>query len=294
MKRWILALLLGVCTSGCLASQIIPQQSVLRSMRTINIAPIESPPLILHPNTDDDRTAIAAMMESTASPTAESARTASGLGASLSRSAAPFILAPIARVRTGASVVGVIGGLAMLLEAASAGKEVPGESAVIEMDHPSETWVPSVEYAKTAVAELQQRGIRNVRMIDGYVKLPITDRSTTWHMEEWLGPIRRWYNSDVSSLDYAAIGSDQVDAVLEVGVMNYEYFSEGLLLQVFVRLIDPHTKQVLGRVRNYEHPKAGPIAPLLQNDAEGMKRVIMETGNRLLATCLLELGLTSK
>jgi hypothetical protein len=48
-------------------------------------------------------------------------------------------------------------------------------------------------------------------MIDGYVRLPITDRTTTWHMENWLGPLRRWYNSDVSTVDYAALGSDHAD-----------------------------------------------------------------------------------
>lgn len=295
MNRWSLALLLCVFTSGCVSSQIIPKESVLRSMRTISIVPIESPPLILHPSTEDDRTAIAAMMRSATAPSAASAPSVSGSGASLSQSAAPLTLAPAAGIRAGASALVIIGGMAMLLEAASAGKEVPGEIAVIEMDRPSETWVPSVEFAKKALAALQQTGSRDIRVIDGYVRLPITDRTTTWHMENWLGPVRYWYNSDVSIVDYAALGSDHADAILEIGVINYEYASfESLLLQVFVRLIDPGTKQVLGRVRNYDHPEAGPLAPLLQNDAEGMKRLIVETGNRLLATCLVELGSTSE
>lgn len=295
MKPWILALLLGAFTSGCLASQIIPQESVVRSMRTISVVPIEAMPLILHPATEDDRTAILDMMRSTTPPSATSAPSASGAGASLSQSAAPLILAPSAGIRTGASALAVVGGMAMLLEAASAGREMPGETPEFEMDHPSETWMPSVEFAKIAVAALQKTGSRQVRMIDGYVRLPIADRSTTWHMENWLGPIRRWYNSDVSTVNYTALASDHPDAILEVGLINYEYASfESLLLQVVVKLIDPRTKQVLGRVRNYEHPNAGPLAPLLQDDAEGMKRLILETGDPLLIKCLAEIGLTSK
>jgi hypothetical protein len=182
----------------------------------------------------------------------------------------------------------------MLVEAASAGKEVPGETAVIQMDRPSETWMPTVEYAKTAAVALQQAGSRDVRVIDGYVRLPITDRSITWHMQNWLGPIRRLYSSDMSTVDYAAIRSDHADAILEVGVLNYEYYNQRFMLQVFVRLIDPRTKQVLGRARNSFSSKVGPLTPLLQNDAEGMKRLILETGNRLLAKCLAEIELTSK
>jgi hypothetical protein len=180
----------------------------------------------------------------------------------------------------------------MLAEASSAGKEVPGETAIIERGQPSEIWTPSVEFAKTAVVTLQHAGSREVRMIDGYVKLPITDRAITWHMENWLGPIRRLYSSDMSTVDYAAMGSVHADAILEVGVLNYEYASGRLILQVFVRLIDTRTRRVLGRARNISFSKGGPLAPLLQKDADGMKRLILETGDRLLAKCLTEIGLT--
>ena len=281
--------------SGCIPSQITPKESVLPSIRTISVVPIECRPLLLHPNTEDDKKAIDALMRSATSPEGVTAPTANGLGADISRSAAPLVLFPDKSVRTGASILAVIGGAAMLAEAASAGEEVPGEAAFIVMGQPSETWMPNIEYAKTVVVALRQSGTRDVRMIDGYVKLPITDRSITWHMENWLGPIRRLYISDSSNVDYSAISSDHVDAILEVGVINYEYSAyEMLMLQVFVRLIDPHTKQVLGRARNYSTSKTGPLAPLLQNDAEGMKQLILEIGNRLTAKCLVEIGLITE
>jgi|ERR1700690_3142872 len=295
MKHWILALLLFCFfASGCVSSRIIPKESVLPSLRTISVVPIEGMPLLLHPDTEDDAKAIDALMQSAMRPASARAPSVNGPGASLSKSAAPLTNAPVATIRTGASLLAVVGGTAMLLEAASAGKEVPGETAVIEMGQPSETWMPSMEYAKTAMVALQQAGSREVRMIDGYVKLPILDRSITWHMEHWLGPIRRLYNSDVSTIDYTAISSDHADAILEVGVMNYEYFSERLVLQVFVRLVDPHSGQLLGRARDYSFSKTGPLSALLQNDAKGMKQLILDTGNRLLAKCLAEIGLISQ
>lgn len=264
------------------------------SLRTISVVPIEGMPLLLHPDSKDDTKAIEALMQSATRPTSAGTPIVNGPGTSLLRSAATLVNAPVTTIRTGASVLAVIGGTAMLLEASSAGKEEPGETTVIEMGHPSEKWMPSVEYAKTAMVALQQAGTREVRMIDGYVKLTNIDRSITWHMENWLGAVKRLYNSDVSTVDYAVISSDHADAILEVGVLNYEYWSERLMLQVFVRLIDPHTKQVLGRVRYTSTSKTGPLTPLLKNDAEGMKRLILETGNRLLTKCLAEIGLSSE
>jgi hypothetical protein len=100
--------------------------------------------------------------------------------------------------------------------------------------------------------------------------------------------------SDVSTIDYASLGSAKSDVILEVGVLNYEYGLERVILQVWVKLIDPSTRQVLGRARSFEQSTAQPLAPLLQNDAQGMKRLVLEMGNRLLAKCLADVGLASE
>jgi len=286
LKRWTLALLLCVFTSGCISSRIIPKESVLHSLRAISVVPIEGMPLVFHPDTPDDVRAIKALMQSTERQMSARAPSVNGSGTSLSRSDAP--LAAVSPPRT----LGA-GAIFELPVAALAGREEPNETAVIETGQPSQTWMPNVEFAQTAMDALQRGGKREVKMIDGYVKLPITDRSITSHMENWLGPIRRLYSSDVSTIDYTAIGPDWADAVLEVGTLQYEYSIGRLLLTVFVRLVDPRTKQVLGRVRNYSYPKAGPLTPLLQNDATEMKRLVAETGNRLVTKCLAEMGLTS-
>ncbi len=75
-------------------------------------------------------------------------------GASLSQPAAVFVLNPVAEIRVGATVLVAIGALAALLEAASEGKDVPGETAVIEMGHPSESWVPTVPRQRDKITDL--------------------------------------------------------------------------------------------------------------------------------------------
>jgi hypothetical protein len=292
MKRLVLGIILCTFASGCVSSQIIPDKSVLSSIRTIRVVPIESPPLILHPESEKDKKAIEEVADSPSSLTAASARSPSGPGASLSASAATLINAPVKSIRTGSSLFAIVVGVAMLSEAASAGKEIPGETAVIQMGQPDEIWTPSVEYVRKAVQILREKGPGDAYVAGGYVRLPISDRSITWHMEHWLGPIRRLYNSDLSTIDYTPINVGSSDTILEIGVVNYEYWNERLLLQVFVRLVDPHTKQVLARARKFSNSKDGPLLPLLENDAEGMRRLILEIGDRLLAGCLVEIGLT--
>jgi hypothetical protein len=287
LKRWILPLLFCVFASGCVSSQIIPKESVLLSLRAISVIPIEGTPLVLNPDTPDDVKAIRALMQSTERQISERAPSVNRPGTSLSHSDAP--LAAVSPSRT----LGA-GALLELPVAAFAGREVTGETAVIEMGQPNQIWMPNAEFAQTAMEVLQQGGKREARMIDGYIKPPIADRSITSHMENWLGPIRRFYNSDASTIDYTAIGPDWADAVLEVGTLQYEYSIGRLFLTVFVRLVDPRTKQVLGRAKDYSYPKAGPLTHSLENDGAGMKRLIIETGNRLVTKCLAEMGLTSE
>jgi hypothetical protein len=287
LKRPALAILLCIFTSGCVSSQIIPRESALLSLRVISVVQIEGTPLVLYPDTPDDVRAIKALMQSIEFQISARERSVKISATSLSRSDAP--LGAVSPPRT----LGA-GAIFELPVTALAGREVWDEAAVIEMGQPDQTWMPRVQFAKTAMEILQQGGKREAKMIDGYVKVPIMDRSITSHMENWLGPIRRLYNSDMSTIDYNTIlGPDPPDAVLEVGTLQYEYSIGRLLLTVFVRLVDPHTKQVLGRAKEHSYPKAGPLIPLFENNASGMKNLIVDTGNRLVAQCLAQIGLTS-
>ena len=98
-------------------------------------------------------------------------------------------------------------------------------------------------------------------------------------------------------LDYTQLGAPRADAILEVGVSNYEYgdpiapWGQRLVLQVMVKLSDPATKQVLGRARNGAWPRAKPLAEMLQDQGQPLRRLIETTGEALLTQCLKDLGL---
>lgn len=292
MKNWILAALVGITLAGCVSSQIVPKKGVLRFVHSVSVVPIESPPLFLHPKSEEDRAAIAAMMKWAESPATAVAPEPGGPGASPAQEEAKK-LAELPPEGLSNEVKLFYGGMLMGIEAALSGKEIPGEAGTIIRGRAPVTWVPSVEFAKTAASLLKRKQTLDVSMIDGYVKLPIADRSTTWHLENWMKPIRRWYGSDEPGVDYALNEYGDADLVLEVGVLNYEHNLGRLVLQVWVRLIDPESKQVIGRARNWEQLKV-PLAPLLENGAEGMKRLLSDMGKRLVAKCLVDVGLTSQ
>jgi len=294
MKNWILAALLGVTLSGCVAPQMVPKESALRSVRTVSVVPIESPPLFLHPRTAEDKAAVTALMKSAESPVVGVPPAASDPGASPAQREADWLghVPPIGSKTT--TIAASIGGMLLLLEAAHSGKEIPGGAGTVVRGRAPVTWVPSVEFAKTASSLLQRKQTLDVRIMDGYVRLPIADRSITWHLENWMEPIRNWYGSDEPGVDYASKSPGKVDLVVEVGVLNYEYNFGRLILQVWVRLIDPNRKQVLGRARSVEQLKAQPLALLLENGAEEMKRLLSDMGNRLVAKCLADVRLISR
>ena len=79
-------------------------------------------------------------------------------------------------------------------------------------------------------------------------------------------------NSDFA---YREAVSDEIDAILEVGISNYERFGGDLIVQIHLKLIDPTSGGVIGRVRNSEYSK----------------RRFNEIGNDLVAKSLKDIGL---
>jgi hypothetical protein len=194
---------------------------------------------------------------------------------------------PINNVPTGGMILTSVFGIAMLIEAGSSGIKAPGDQATIEKAI-VELWMPTVEFAKYAKLKLDSSF--EVNLTEFYYKLPVTDRTTTWHMENWLGPFRRWYNEDVSSVDYAMI-ADNSNAVLEVGLGNYEYYAGKLLMQVHLKLVDPKTKMAIGRCRVSSHSDIGDITKLLSQNGFLLKNAIIANGDELTDKCLIELHL---
>jgi hypothetical protein len=261
-------------TTGCVTPAVIPPESTLEQVRTIVVIPIETGPLLLHPSTEEERTAMGAI----------GLIPSSTKGGGFHYVPVPVILCPLC------PLLQVPVALAAFFSGpASSSDPKKSETIVITQDAFS-PWMPTVGLAYVAAEELRRSG-RQVTLISGYGRLPVTDRSVTLSGENWMAPLRRWYNASETQLDFGAQGAPQADALLEVGVSNYEYVFERLILQIMVKLSDPRTKKVFGQTRCYESPNGRPLPEMLAKQGALFRGLIESTGTKLLVQCLRELRL---
>ena len=269
-----LMLLVAVVASGCVAIQRTPTETTVSGLRAIAIVPVEAPPLFLESWTEADRAAVAA-----AGLALPARQDIGGLYSGWYLLFGAFC----------GPLCGMVG------EFYASSRPRAGETATMTRAEPP-PWMLTAGLARTAAQLLQRAGTREAFVVEGYVQLPIEHRSVNVkqgivEMENWMAPIRRWYNSEVPIIDYTQLGAPRADVILEVGVLGYGYQIIRLLLQVVVKLSDPTTKQVLGRARNLSMTKAEPLAQMLQDQGQPLRRLIETTGEALLTQCLKDLGL---
>ena len=154
-----------------------------------------------------------------------------------------------------ARAVGVVSGILILIEASSlrdapAAPETLAKSKTIEgLLRSNEIWIPTNVLADEATRQIAATG-RSVVCVPGVQLIPgVVNRDyTLLNNQNSMRPIRDWYNSDISSFNYASLGADKADAVLEVALLNYSIAIEKrLLVQVMVKLINPSTGKTVGR-----------------------------------------------
>jgi len=138
--------------------------------------------------------------------------------------------------------------------------------------------VPTAGLAQMAAEILQPSGGRTVYLVDGYLRLPRVDRSQypIAVASEGQARIQRWYNEDVTAIDYRSLGRKGLDAILEVAILG-DLKSTAPKGHVLVRLGDPTTKQVLGRAEDW------PFRGSVERKARD-----------LVTECLKDLGLISE
>ena len=264
----ILHYFLIVCVlSGCVSPQSIPNQSILNSVETIEIIPIEPPPLAGVPSIND----------------------VGGLAIMTSLS-----MIPETGFQTGARVATILFAGWMLMQASTAGLESDEDARLMDTLSLAGKWSPTIDLAEEARTQITSGFSRKINPIRFYYGLPVDDRGATWHMENWYGPIRRWYAEDQSSLDYSQIVSGDVDIVLELGLSNYELSGNMVLVQVMLKIIDPTTGNTLGRVRNAAYPKVASFNDLIANDGKEFKQTFSRIGQGLIDESLKEIGLLPK
>jgi hypothetical protein len=189
-------------------------------------------------------------------------------------------------------VVAIVGVAGILLNASM--QEGDSEGSQVELGKRSSEVLIN-EIPEITGDLLNASGVRNVSMINGYVQLPITDRSLDPSLSNWLQPLSSFMKSDSSAIDYSTIDGDSYDTVIEVGIINNEFYDRYFRLQVFMKVIDAETSQVIASTRRIEFfPKKQNLETLLENDAKGLKQLSRNTAKKLLSECLVEVGLISK
>lgn len=283
MKPAVKFLLAAVILNGCVAPSIKPSPDQIADIQKIAIVAIESPPL-------------SAPLSALSLPTSagQSRMPMSGTVLVLSPSYSPALRSsPILPYRARVAAMFAVYGILILVEggAFDAGSSLPA-IPLDEVLKRSDAWMPTVGLAGETATQLRVGGGVDVEVVDGYLALlRIADRSRTYFMENWLAPIRAWYNENKSSYSYVKLPNKNVDAVLEVGIANYEIVIDGLVVQVMSKLIDPATGRVLGRSRNYSYVDTPPMENLFDDEGQIYKEFFARVTRDLIAANLKELGL---
>jgi hypothetical protein len=190
-----------------------------------------------------------------------------------------------------ARTVGVLSGVVVMLELSAASHRELEYPAQVR---PTETWIPTVELAHEAARLLTAAG-KTASISPEIQPIPgVEARGRTVLMENWMAPIRSWYNDASPSKRYAALAARNIGAVAEVGVSNYEIHAGKLLLQVHLKLIDPGSGKLLGRARASSFTELPQMDELFAADARQFKESVSRAGNRLVMACLQEIGMVSK
>jgi hypothetical protein len=186
-----------------------------------------------------------------------------------------------------------IGGISILTVSESL--EVTRKSATASQSVESlldreEIWEPTIQVAAEAMRQLSTASKYPVSLNSDVKPLPnVNRREATRHMENWMAPIRAWYNADISPFNY----SDQPNsgATLEVGISNYELSAGYFLVQVMMKLVDPASGSVIANARKASNRKVDDLDSLFEGDATGFKQLFHETTVPLVKECIDKLGL---
>ena len=256
--RYLYALSLSVFLAGCVTGGSTLDQSTAASLTHIQIVAIEGPPL-------------------------------SGAGVSRVRLSGSELV--FGGTTLGSNSLLFVGSVMMLTDLPKANRQSAAASRSIEslLDQ-EEIWEPTLVVAEEARRQLTAKNKISVSVKPDMQRLPgVEERNATFLMENWMAPLRSWYNESPSTFDYT--GQSKSGAVLEVGLLNYELTTGSLLVQVVTKLVDPSTGVVLANARNFSNTKVEDVDKLFENDAEGYKNTFQTIAAGLVEECIADLGL---
>jgi hypothetical protein len=271
----LLTLLLAL--TGCLAAPIKPSISTMAAIRTILVVPVESPPLEVIPDLIETRFPVYRQYQ---------------------YQAMPFYLYLEEKIYKNPGGV-LIAGLVSKddsVPVAELHQTSPSMEKSARLEYAaslSENWTPTFILAQEAVSQLNGDGFKAMLSKD-YYRLPIATGDRNANPGNWHNAIGQWYNQSMSSVDYRQPGPEHVDAVLEVGIDSYRIFDAQASLQVLIKLIDPTTRQVIGRNSAKTYSVEDSPQTLLSHEAEKFKQLMTGMGAQLVTRGFSDLGLPLK
>lgn len=265
MKKYLCFILIVATFPGCLASEKMGRSDVFSSIRQILIVPVEPPPLTMTPAIFD-------------------AWPASSADVSIGNLYPP----------DAAGALFIISGIAALARLPK--YENIRSKALTTLDEwyaSDESWVPTRILCQESVPLISSSRSYEIIVRQAlYTPPSLKSREVTLTMENWLAPLREWYNQEKPALGPEEYNRKDIDAVLEVGIINYEIITGNKLsIQVFTKLIDVTSCIVEARDRCYAQIDVGDPYELFKNGGHRFKKIFKEAGGRLLACCFRKIGL---
>ena len=253
---WLLVT--SVLLAGCVTGASTLDQSTAASLTHVHIVPIEGPPL-------------------------------SGLD--LSRTNLSGTELVVAGTAVGSNSLLVAGGVMMIAALPEANASSAAASQRVEslLDFDG-IWEPTVELAQEATRQLEIASKYTVSVDSEIKPLPgVERREATFFMENWMAPLRAWYNADRSPFSY----SDQINSgvVLEVGLLNYEVSLNLISIQVVMKVVDPATGKVIANARKFSNTRIDEPDSLFEENAAAYKQQFRDITTTLVQECIEKLGL---
>ncbi len=260
MKKVISVLVIITFLAGCVSSPIIPQKQIVSNFKKIKVVAIEPLPLEM-----------------------------------------PFDISNISASKgailvVGAVLGGALGGAIAGAIAASMESETEKDamkSAEVEKSLREGTeWIPTVILSDYATRQINGTGKSAERLLTLQPIPGVVNRRYADYEENWLRYTRAWYDAETSQLDYSEIKINDADLVAEVGLVVYSAGSKPyLIVKVAVKLVDPSTKKVIGRAKDYKITDIGNLEDMLANNGLKFKQEFTKIGEMLTKKCLAELNL---
>lgn len=264
--------------NGCLAQPIKMPDSTLSNLRTVLVVPVETPPLQVQPDMIETRVPVY--------------RHYNNMTIYNNMAIPLYLEEKIFRSPGGILIAGRVDHDDDIVE------EMPSEAAdkaitsglLTPLSSLSDRWLPSLALAEEAEAHLHQNRIETVSNRH-VLRLPMPFEKRTANLNHWRNAVERWYKQETASVDYRKTDIGPVDAVLEIGIRQYNIFGGQTSLQVLLKLVDPVTGRVIARTSQKNRSLDASAQYLLSQDGGRFKSLIRENGKQLLAQGFSEIGL---